>query len=157
MRVQMTWQELMVAAQVGAMRRVGSIRRGMNKNVHASVSDWATDTNGALAEMAVAKALDIYWGAHTMTMKSPDVGSIQVRSSSHKSPHLIVRHNDADNELFILVQTSPPDCEIIGYLSGADAKRPEYWRQGTGEGVGAWWVPHDKLKSFSSYFGGQHG
>ena len=141
----LTASELMVAATVGAMRRIKSLQSGLNKNKHAMKSDWATDIDGAAAEIAVAKHFQIYWGPSIDTFKEPDVGVYQVRSTCHQQGCLIVRENDSDAEKFILVIALPPVYRIVGMIQGADAKLQKFYRAADDRGVGCWWVPQESL------------
>lgn len=133
--IQLTTVELMVASTVGAVRRITGIKEGLNKNKHAEKSDWQTDIDGAAAEMAYAKAHNVYWGGLNRAFKAPDVGDIQIRSTSHDDGHLIIRPDDSDDEQYALVITNPPFFKIIGAMLGRDAKQDRYWRSD------AWWVP----------------
>lgn len=121
------------------------MRSGLDKNKHAARSDWATDIDGAAAEMAYAKSVGCFWCAGLNTFKAPDVGSIQVRSTAHRNGHLIVRRNDADDDTFVLVLTDAPIFDIIGSMKGVEAKADEFWREPRNNEAGAWWVPQDRL------------
>lgn len=139
----LTGTELMVAALVGEMRRVTSIKEGYNKHKHAEKSDWATDIDGASAELAFAKKRNIYWNASNRTFKDPDVGTWQVRSTTHTDGHLIIRPNDVYlAERFALVITDAPVYRIVGFITAGEARADKYWR---GD---AWWVPQADLHPF---------
>lgn len=138
--IKLTLEELMIAAQVGSIRRVSGIKSGMDKNKHTSKSDWGTDIDGAAAEMAFAKWLGVYWAGSNRTFKAPDVGSWQVRSTTHREGCLIVRPNDSDRDSFVLILTATPSFFIAGWLMGSDAKQDKFRRDDS------WWVPQNELK-----------
>ena len=135
----------MVALQVGGMRRVRSIVDGANQYKHAQRSDWATDVDGAAAELAVAKYLNVYWRPGVNTYKAPDVGVLQVRSTMHPTGHLIVRPNDADTDTFIFVVCAPPRYLLVGAYLGAEAKVDEFFHTSHDE-ADCWWVPQARLR-----------
>ena len=138
--------ELLVAAQVGSMRRVASMKRKLGVYLHSGKDNWAIDIDGAAAEMAVAKHLNVYWVPSVNTGKSADVGNFQVRSTEHEHGKLIIRENDAKNEKFILVIYKPPTFKIVGWIYSDDAKTNKYWKEPDEIGVGAWWVPQSDLR-----------
>jgi hypothetical protein len=144
--IELSTAELMIAASVGAMRRVSSLKRRMDTDRHAPHSSWATDIDGAAAEQAVSKHLGRYWGGHIYNFNGDDVsGGIQVRSTSYHDGCLIIRESDADNSIFVLVVASAPSYTIIGWIKASDAKKAKYFRQGNGAGSDAWWVKQSDL------------
>jgi hypothetical protein len=138
--------ELMVAAQVGSMRRVASIQRKLNNKLHSAKSEWAMDIDGAASEMAAAKYLNIYWVPTVNAGKAADVAGFQVRSTNHEHGKLVIRENDVKNEKYILVISQPPTFKIIGWIWANDAKNEKYWRPPDDTGGGAWWVPQAVLE-----------
>lgn len=143
--IELTHAELMVALQVGGMRRLKGIQNGARKNLHAKKSDWQTDVDGAAAEIAVAKYLGVYWSCHIDTFKAPDVAGFQVRSTLYRDGHLIVRPNDPDGDIFVLVTGEAPRYCLAGALRGGDAKREEFVYQSEGE-ADCWRVPQHRLE-----------
>ena len=142
----LTWAEVHHAALVGVSRRLASMERGLNANVHApGKSDWATDIDGASSELAVAKCLGMYWPASVNDYKSPDVGVLHVRSTKAEGGHLIVRQNDVVSARYVLVRNLCPVFFVMGSKLGSDAMVDRYWRD-SGGGVGAWWVPASDLE-----------
>lgn len=144
MKVKLTWIELTIAAVVGIARRITSIQGRWNKFKHCEKSDWATDIDGAAAEMAVAKALGLYWDCSNRSFKRADLAGalLHVRSTNHPDGHLIVRKND-ENGLYVLVITDSPHYRIVGWISLDGAKEDRFW-QGD-----SWWVPQGELNSIS--------
>ena len=141
----LTPMELLQGAMTGVIRRITSITRSLEKNKHADKSDWATDIDGALAEIAFAKWRGVYCRPSNMSLKEPDVGKVQVRSTSHALGHLIVRPNDKKNaaQPFVLGITDAPRVRLVGWKFGVDCMRPGYWR----EDKGSWWVPQADVEA----------
>lgn len=146
--VVLTWQELRAAAGCGVTRRIVSLHQGNNAHVHTRHSNWSTDIDGAAAELAAAKVLGLFWSPSVNTFKAPDVGSIQVRSTSYASGHLLVRPNDPDDAVFLFLRGSYHRWEVVGSIRSSSAKQPAFWRPGNGSEVGCWWVPDHALTPF---------
>jgi hypothetical protein len=146
--IRLTSSEMMAAATVGVMRRVGSLYKQMDTNRHAPHSSWATDIDGAAAEMAVSKYLGRYWGAHTKNFHGKDVeGGIQVRSTTRADGHLIIRETDKEPEdIFVLVFANAPTYVIQGCIACKLGKTDKYFREGNGTGSDAWWIPRNQLE-----------
>lgn len=154
--IRLDWNELFAAGCVGLFRRIEGVYERMNSNKHAYNSNWATDIDGAAAEMVVARYLGRYWSFHSMNFAGDDVtGGIQVRSTVHKNGCLIVRSHDNDDNIFVLVITEAPVYRIVGYMRGGDAKSPEFERQADERGVQSWWVPQNRLRDISEIGGGK--
>lgn len=147
--VTLTNPEIYVASQIGVMRNVASHQRNLPRtNRSAEYNNdhqWETDINGALSEMAVAKAFGVYWNPTVNVGKLADVGKIQVRSNTRKNGHLIIRKRDSDDEVFMLVLCNNPDFTLAGWIWSKDAKIQEFYRPENQYGVEAWWVSQDKL------------
>jgi hypothetical protein len=101
---------------------------------------------GACGEAAVAKALNVFWSGTVNTFKrGGDIGSkIQVRTRSKSYYELIVRQDDRDDDIFILVTGKAPSFDVVGWTLGKDAKK-EQWIQTHGNREAAWFVPQKEL------------
>lgn len=100
---------------------------------------------GAVGELAFAKYREIPWDESVDTYHgTPDVGGVEVRATTYEDGHLVIRDNDADDRIFVLVTGSAPEVEIRGWIRGADAKRDEFLRDPHGYRQ-AWFVPQDAL------------
>lgn len=149
MEVALTDSELLMAANVGVMRRISSIKQKLKNIMKISEYEkWGIDICGAFGEMAVAKALGLYWEGGVDTFKAPDIGTFQVRSSRHENGRLIVRNNDKDEDIFILVVGKAPNYEIVGWIKGAEAKCDAYLDDPNNLRP-AWFVPQEDLHPIS--------
>lgn len=139
------WEQLH-ATTIGAWRQLDNARRsdahGFTGNGHDAHID------GALAELAVAKALNVYWsGVRADPFDLPgDCGHLQVRSTRHRSGKLIVHPTDPDECAFVLVIASPPSQFLLaGWAYAADAKSDRWWADPTGNGRHVYFVPQSAL------------
>ena len=125
--VALSWPEVLLAANAGIMRRVSALRRGRaDLYPDASRPMWDRDINGALAEVAVAKWMGVFWSGTVGRVDLPDVGNLQVRSKTQDGDRLVVRPDDDDADIFVSVLVQPPQYRLCGWLYGREAKREEW-------------------------------
>lgn len=145
----LTQAELLLAATIGVQRQVEALRQGLpDKHGFDGGEAWTVHIEGACGELAVAKALDRYWSGTINTFKlSGDVGKLQVRTRSRTHYDLLVRDDDCDEDIFVLVVGRAPSYRVVGWIRGKDAKRSEY-RQSYGNRPIAYFVPQSALTPF---------
>lgn len=147
--VTLTWSEMSQAANVGVRRQIEALRAekkdsyGFDGN-----TGWQIHIEGALGELAFCKAIDRYWGGTINTYKiGGDVGSnIQIRTRSKLDYDLIVRNSDRDDDIFVLVTGQAPRYNVVGWITGKEAKRNE-WRRTYGGRPPAFFVPQKELRA----------
>lgn len=111
------------------------------------------DIVGVCGEVAVAKAAGLYWSPTVNTFHGkPDIEpNLEVRTTENParadSDCLIVRDNDPDERVYIMVTGEPPVMTIRGWIRGSDAKKDCYLRNPGGHRR-AWFVPQEDLKTF---------
>lgn len=153
--VTLDWFELALAAEVGVRRQLESFREGRRDLYGAKSAEgggrgrgWHLHIEGAAGELAVAKALGRFWNGSVNTFRQGgDVGAVQVRTRSRHWYDPIVRTHDRDEDYFVLVTGVAPSFRVVGWIRGADAKRPEWLRDHGGHGE-AYFVPRDGLTAF---------
>ena len=146
MKVILSWYEIFMGAEVGLARMIASMKMSGTNKVNNKDFGWHSDIEGALAEVAVAKHLNIFWDGSVNTFKRPDVGSLQIRHTQHKNGCLIVRRGDSDDEIYVLVTGTHPEDELRGFMHGFEAKVDEFWRNVDGKVTSpAWFVPQSRL------------
>jgi hypothetical protein len=144
--------EILQGALVGVKRMVNAIGRG-NNTINGPDKDrlWHFHVEGALAEMAVAKAANKFWS--TGDKDASDVGDWEVRQTPNPHGDLVLRERDITNgkidHPFILVRGRFGVYEIVGWTKARDGMKDEYWRDPTGgKRPPAWFVPAKKLREF---------
>lgn len=148
-QVILTQAEIEIAAAVGRLRRVESIRQGL---IPAHGFDghgyWDIDIEGAGAELAYAKSRGRYWGGCVNTFKGADVGTnVQIRSTKRKDGCLIVRDDDPEDHYFVLVTGEIPKFRVVGWMLGEDAKQERWAKEPNGR-ERAYFVPQGELNRF---------
>lgn len=145
-RISLSWNEVSIAARVGTMRHCEALRAGKKDSFGFKGDGWGQHIEGACGEMAVAKACGVYWLPTVNTYKTgADVASWQVRTRSAPGYELLVRPSDPDDAPFVLARGRCPDYQVVGWIMGRDAKRPE-WLQTHGGRPPAYFVPDAALR-----------
>lgn len=143
--ITLAWHEYAMASEIGRLRQLTSVRRGSADNHGFNGLGWSEHIEGACGEMAVSKFLGVYWDGGIDTFKNADIGArIQVRTRSSHSYELIVRPDDYDDDIYVLVTGKCPKYRIQGFTYGSAAKKKEYL-QTHGNRPAAYFVPNSKL------------
>lgn len=146
MNVSLEWFEISRAALVGVSRNVEALRKGYQQRLKGKDESWERHVLGALGECAFAKATNRYWSGSVNTFKAADIGgNIQIRTRSQHSYDLIVRDDDHDEDVFVLVTGGPQEFTIHGWMQAADAKKPRFKSNYGGYGE-AFFVPQSALR-----------
>ena len=148
--VKLTKTEAQTAAFVGVERRLTNRYKEVGakdyvKEVQFDLGGFERDIQAAAAEQAFAKARNKYWDYSVNTFKKPDVGDVQIRHTVRSSGKLIVRPDDSDEEIFVLVTGEIPEFTIRGYMRGCEAKQDQFI-DNPGGGKPCWMVPQDNLR-----------
>ena len=147
--VSLTWHEAAMAAEIGTMRQLASIRRD-RRDAHGFCGEgWSEHIEGACGELALAKYLNIHWDGSVDAFLAADLPFLQVRTRSRHDYDLIVRERDGDDETFVLLTGRCPHYRVRGWIAGHDAKRPE-WLAEHGGRPPAYFVPADALAAIET-------
>lgn len=144
MTIELSNYEIYSAGVVGLRRRIDSIDRKLKGKFGFNGDTWSTDIDGALGELAVAKMFNVYWDAGVGTFKAPDVDRFQVRSTKLPNGCLIIRDNDNEDSIFILVTGEPPILTVAGWIKAEDGKLDKWKRAPNGRSE-SWFVPRTAL------------
>ena len=147
MEIKLNWTEMWIATGIGRIRQLEALKKNLPDKYGFTGDGWSVHIEGACGELAVAKALNMYWAGTVNTFKSKaDVGKLEVRTRSRHDYDLLVRPDDKDESIFIHVTGKAPEFKIHGWLLGKDAKQPNFL-QNYGGRDGAYFVPSSNLKS----------
>ena len=144
-KVALLWHEYAMASEIGRLRQLAAIRRSSTDNHGFDGLGWSEHIEGACGELVVCKYLRLYWNGGIDTFKGPDADiRIQVRTRSKHEFELIVRNDDNDDDIFVLVTGRCPNYIIRGFMLGRDAKQRQYL-QAYGGRPPAFFVPQVDL------------
>lgn len=154
MDITLEWYEYSMAAEVGLRRQLESKRAGLQDAHGFSGPGWDQAIEGAIGELVVAKALNIYWDGSVNTFKAPDFPpNLQVRTRQKEHQKLIVRPGDSLSDIYILVTGICPTYSVRGFIVGEHARDTEWlFDEGNGRPP-AYFVPHERLKPIESLKG----
>jgi hypothetical protein len=135
MKIRLTNTELLVAGFVGSLRNVQGLCNGWTSTADLGThNSWTPNIEGVCGEIAVARLLNIYWRPIVGNPDAEDVGPYEVRTNlSRKHTDMCLRPSDEKKKhrIFISVLSFTPEFEVLGWLTGAEAMRQEWFREGT--------------------------
>lgn len=156
MKVELTSDEMRLAAVAGVNRRINAMER-RRRGAHGFDRDheaWQIDVEGCLAEAAVAKALGLGFDpvvGRLDTAEGDVAAGVQVRSTRYGYDRdnvgcLLMHDSDADSDAFVLVCGSYGRYRLAGWIRGGDGKQPAFHRNHKGRW--AYWVEQRFLRPF---------
>lgn len=151
MNVTLTWAELAEAAREGTQRRIRAMARNSTATRDFTGDLWSNDIEATAAEIAFAKAADLYWAPQSKPDWDGDVGAWQIRNTRHEQGKLIVYREDSDLARFVLLVGRAPVFRICGQILGREAKQDRWWA--TDLARPAFMVPQDALAPFAFRIG----
>jgi hypothetical protein len=137
--------EMIFAINAGAMRRVYNLQRGLRDKYGLVKHPWQADIEGAMAEMAVAKAFDVFWSGSIGKLHAMDAGNYQVRYTPYETGHLVLNPADDDSQTFIFVTGGDGQYHLRGYAIAGEVKLEEFYTSKV-PGRYAYFVPQDMLR-----------
>lgn len=124
MKVELTQGELYSGAILGICRQHEALRKSSKDFAVSKESGYGLHCEAALAEMAVAKGLGLYFPATLNAYSKPDIPpNLQVKLRFGENDDMFVPTTCKEDELFILVTGRAPVYTIKGFCSGLEAKQ----------------------------------
>ena len=143
-RVSLSADDFALAQQVGAQRTAEAQQANRPGRAGCPRHNLEQDINGAAAEVAFARVLDVPPSLSISPDPGPDVAGFHVRSTSWQDGHLIIRPGEAKDNRYVLLVGQRTDWRVIGTIAGRDAIRPEFWRAPNAR-TGCYMVPQSQL------------
>jgi hypothetical protein len=151
-KVRLSIEEFQAAVLVAVARHKESRIRGYQHTAGFEPASYSAEIEGACAEMAVAKAVDRYWDMSVGRIggsRDGDVGQLEIRQTDRADGSLIVRPGDNPARPFVLVTGRNGRYTVHGWITGQEARRPEWVREPNGRPK-AWFVPQQALRPLST-------
>lgn len=157
--VTLSLAEMLHGTNLGVIRMYESHNHG-GRHKHgfynSNLDPLCINVQGAIGEIVVAKARNLYFMPTVNTFKAADIGNnVQVRLRTKHEWQMIVRDDDDPDHIFVHVTGSGPMYCIRGWAYGKDVMKPEY-RQNHGNRIESWFVPEEALKPFQIKEKGKH-
>lgn len=150
MIITLTWAEMMLAYQVAAQRRIMNMKKGLGGRYGAPEGEGSEELDiiAARGEMAVAKALNLYWSGTVGDYGAIDVGGlVDVRTRTKDWHSLILHPGDKDDLPFVLVDASnPPNMRLVGWIYAKDGKDQKFWDDPSKKNRPAFFIPQNNLR-----------
>ena len=145
MNVDLNASEVLVAGYVGMRRNAEATFRGRKSRFPERYAGelWGNHIEAAHAELAVCKALGIYWGFGVNTFHAPDIHrtNMEIRWSGRSD--LKIRPDDSG--VVVCVTGRCPSYRIVGWISAEDGKKDKWYHA---EHPPCYFVPHNALRDF---------
>lgn len=153
MEVKLSYAEMNMAYTIGAQRQIYNMKLGTSHKwgLNGVETAIASDLVGCAGELAVAKALNLYWDVSS-SHKTVDVGGmVEVRTVTSPNRRLILHETDKPNLPYVLVYSKPRTTEFLlkGWLLGQDGIKEEYWSDPQNTNRHAYFVPDSALRPVS--------
>jgi hypothetical protein len=150
LKVTLERYEVVLAANTAIERYVSTMK---NAQMHGlkDMNPWERillDVDGCGSEIAVAKYLGLYWGANFGENGVDIKPNIDVKFTKHQNGRLLIRPEAGDDVKFVLVKGGMPDYELIGWIMGGDAKKPEFLDKPDWKRPELYCVPEEALRKF---------
>jgi len=148
MIVKLSDAEMHMALAVNTLLRVKTIKGGIKDPTGGKPDDeWKHTVIGGLGELAFCKAMNIFWSGNLDTFKKADaLKKVQIRCTAYEHGYLTVYENDNTSHDYVLVTGCDDTFRLAGFISGADAKKPEYFGAGAEMRMKAYKVEQRFLK-----------
>ena len=154
MKIQLTSADEIMSAQVGLQRAQYCKERNLKNVFERKVAnnyfnDILMGSNGAAAEIAVAKALgisDFKPTINTFKSQADLLDNIEVKHTGWHGGHLIVYPKDRESDVAVLVVGECPDLFVVGWIPVVVARRPLY----RNNKADSWWVSQINLQPIES-------
>ncbi len=147
-RIELTTTEYTEAAKAGFDRHMQSIKSTERNRVKNPNFKLQVDVDAACAERAFAKALGIAWNRNVGTYQRENAGLYRCKYTSISNGRLVVRRDDAEDGIYVLLVGSGLTYEIKGAITGAQARQIGEQAAPNG-GEPAWFVSQKQLKPIS--------
>lgn len=151
--IELSKSEGFQASLVGIQRNIEAILDG-RKTAFGKDKTWTIHIEGACGELAVSKYMNLYWGGSVNTFKSDGdlCNGWEVRTRSNDDWDLIIRNNDPEDRIYILVTGLFPKYYIKGWIKGKQGKQNQFYKNYGNYGH-AWFVPQNYLQPMKNLKG----
>ena len=140
--VTLSVEAMVQALMVGGRRTIAAARKALRSPSQARRT-WDIDIEGAMAEMAVAKATGMYFEPELDKFGDADVGQLHVRHTVLPDGCLIIRPEDPEGR-YCLVTGQLGRYRIVGCIDSLDA-RQDIWMRAPQGRPAAGFVPQSAL------------
>lgn len=154
MKIQLNGFEITTAAINGVMRQCRALSKGLNE-AHGCKRDlgWDFHIEAALAECALAKAINQYWTGMGHTIGLSDVGDKHEARHRTTKSDLCLRPPDNPDHEYWLIYGKFGSYEVMGHMKGSEGKTPQFLQESQKNGgtYTFYFVPPENLSQPEPY------
>lgn len=155
MQIELSKEDLEFASAI-AQKRNDSQRAAGRPDGLVKGSSIGRDVQGAQAELAASKMLDLPWDGTWLPVslwdswkhQGTDVSGLEIRSTTLSIGRLILHKSDKDHAPYLLIIANANKFTLSGWCYGADGKQSKYWRENVPRPC--YMVPQGDLKNIES-------
>jgi hypothetical protein len=149
MLIDLTFSESLTAIIGGARRHLSSVYKRRKPAHGCDVNDLdglMLNIQGAVSELAVAKAFDLFWECNAANCDDLDVGPYGVRSTTRRDGRLILHDSDKDDAPYVFaIVVTLTRVNLVGWIHGSEGKQSRFWSDPR-TGRPAYFIPQDSLE-----------
>ena len=152
MKITLDYVEIVMCADLGVLMRVSAMKNQRSDRFDWERDGWRQHIEGACAEFAVSKALNLAWtGVPLSTWHGAEVGhDVQVRLRPNPDqPDLGLKTTDDPEQRYVLVHGQAPEFELMGWCYGKDHPQPDDPFQG--KTAKLWYVTPEALRPMEEF------
>jgi len=143
--IKLTATEISLGAHIGVRRNIESVLSGRGDTVGNADDTWSSNIDGALAEVAVAKHLNLWLDPNLGKFGDADVGEWHIRATKYKKGHLHLKPQDKSGKYLLVIGTFDT-WRIAGWIDAEQARQEKYFRVMKKERpTPCYWIPQDDL------------
>lgn len=146
MIINLTYDQIMLAVQMGSRRNVTAKKKGF---MPAIGMGWDIHIEGALSEVAAAKALNLWLDPSIGKQREEDLIGWNIRSTRYESGELRIEDYETDGK-FLLMIGSFDIWRVAGWCTAEDARSIGEFKVKKQGRTPAWWVPQEKLRKYEN-------
>ena len=154
MNIQLTSEDLMVAATKAAIRQLMAIRKkriGHDHGAHSKrkmAQRIGDSVIGNLGEIALSQATGKPITSHFENIKAKDIDqSLEVRTTEYPNGCLLLHDTSPNDSVYVLVVVSDLNAKICGWIEAKHGKQQKFWKDGD---PGCYYVPQSELNPISN-------
>lgn len=148
--IQLSESEIQQGSFVGMQRSNYVIQQRLRQQ-KGYKDPWENSIEGALAEMAFARAMNLYWDGKLYDLTKGDVGFWEIRQTKHLEGKLRIKPSDNSDAPFVLVTGECGHYFVRGWIYGFEGKQDKYWQDIAKQNRFSFWVPQSDLRPIQTH------
>jgi len=146
--IELTPSEVLLAAQIGARRHISAKFNDRGDPIGLS-NGWENNIEGACAELAFAKSMNLYFDPNLGKFGEPDVADWHIRSTKHENGDLCIHPNEMTGKYVLLVGQFNR-WEIRGWIDAEDGRQERFYKtKRKDRPVKCYWIPQEELNQWN--------